>query len=294
MTLSASFPYLLSVKGQIREIQKPQIMGICNLTPDSFFAGSRVQSIQMAVDQAGQMLEEGADLLDLGAVSTRPGAIMPSVAEEVDRLLRALEAVVAAFPEAWISVDTWRGEVAKAAIELGAGMINDVSGGAWDTDEKHSMWEILPSLHVPYVLMHTQGKPDVMQKDPQYTDVVAEVLEALARKAYALSVKGVHDLIIDPGFGFGKTLKHNYALLDSLHALHALERPILVGASRKGMAWKVFEGGNPDNAIHASTAIHMTAMMKGAAFIRTHDVNAAVQTRAVWEALKDAEVSQEQ
>lgn len=288
MTINANFPYLLSVKGELKSIARPQIMGIINLTPDSFFEGSRAQSIQQAVNQAGQMLESGADLLDIGAVSTRPGTIMPSKDEEFERLLPALEAILTAYPDAWVSVDTWRGAVAKVAVGIGAGMINDVSGGEWDIEEDDAMWQVLPSLGVPYVLMHSQGEPDVMQKNPNYTDVVAEVVEHLARKAHALFAIGVHDVIIDPGFGFGKTVAHNYSLLNSLSVLHSLEKPILVGASRKGMAWKVLKNGTPDNALHASTAIHMVALMKGAAFIRTHDVEAAVQTRAVWEALEKA------
>lgn len=242
-------------------------MAVMNLTPDSFFEGSRVASnAQSVVDAAAKLLNKGADMLDLGGMSSRPGAEIIGEAEELDRVMPALEAVLKAFPEVPISVDTVRSGVAKAALEAGTSMINDISGGELDTE----MLSLVGSYEAPYILMHMQGKPADMQKDPSYQDVVTEVFDYLQQKLQACREAGIKDVIIDPGFGFGKSLDHNYQLLAEFSAFRQLGCPLLAGISRKSMIYRLL-GVEPEEALHGSTVAHTLALLGGAAFLRVHD-----------------------
>ena len=252
------------------DLRTPKVMGIINLTPDSFYGQSR--AIDHFLDRASEMIDEGADILDLGAQSTRPGAERLSADEEWDRLKRPLQEISQRFPEITLSVDTFHSEVARRAVESGAHWINDVSGGTLDD----RMFDTIAELRVPYVLMHIQGTPENMQNDPIYEDVVAEVMKHLAEREFQLLEKGINDLIIDPGFGFGKTVEQNYDLLASLGSFSNFQRPIMVGLSRKSMVNRVL-GTRPEEALNGSTILHTMALERGANILRVHDVREAVQ-----------------
>lgn len=253
-------------------------MGIINITPDSFFEGSRKQGVDEALQQAAKMLEEGAAFLDLGAYSTRPGADDISVQQETGRLLPVLEAVVSRFPEAVISVDTFRSRVAEAAVNAGAHIINDISGGQSDAD----MFATVARLQVPYILMHTKGTPQTMQQQANYDDVFAEVYDYFAEKYHLLKKLGVHDVIIDPGFGFAKKPEHSYKLMARLEDFNILQLPLMVGISRKRMIYGEL-GTTPDKALNGTTVLNTIALMKGASILRVHDVKEAVEAVKVWE-----------
>jgi len=265
---------------RLLDLRKPVVMGILNLTPDSFFDGGRFNSQDRALQQAEKMLEQGATLLDLGAMSSRPGAEIISGAEELRRLLPPLEAVRRAFPDAFISVDTIRADVAKTAVEAGTDIINDISAGALD----EAMFETIARLKVPYVIMHMPGTPKIMQKQTAYADVLVEVLDHLIQRAGQLRELGVGDIILDPGFGFGKTVEQNYRLLSHLHAFRLTDFPVLAGLSRKSMIGKVI-GTSPSDSLNGTTALHMVALQQGASILRVHDVLEAVQVVRLWEAL---------
>jgi dihydropteroate synthase len=265
--------------GNLMDLSTPVVMGILNVTPDSFFDGGKLRNDDDLILQAKKQLDEGASILDLGAVSTRPQAGTVSEAEELGRLIPAVQKVRAAFPEACISVDTFRASVARRAVEAGANMINDVSGGMLDAD----MFATVASLGVPYVLMHMQGTPDTMQMNPTYEDVTTEVLEFFIERSHALQVMGVHDVIIDPGFGFGKTLEHNFALLHSLGRFQALGLPILCGFSRKSMINRVL-GTSPEQALNGTTVLNTMALERGANILRVHDVKEAVEAIKLFKA----------
>ena len=231
------------------------------------------------------MLEEGADLIDIGAYSTRPGADEVSADEEMRRLAAALEVVRQEAPEACLSVDTFRAEVAQYCVrDYGVNLINDISGGTLD----RAMFHTVARLGVPYILMHLQGTPRTMQDNPHYDDPVAEVIEWLARRVQRLRELGAHDLILDPGFGFGKTLEHNYALLDKLEYFHELELPLLVGVSRKSMIYRLFDT-DASQALNGTTVINTIALLKGAHFLRVHDVRAAVEAVRIVEKMRTAD-----
>lgn len=247
-------------------------MGILNATPDSFYDGGQNNSVDTAVQRAGQILQEGGDIIDIGAASTRPGAKEVSVDEELQRLIPVVKAVAAAYPDAIISVDTYRAKVAEEAIAAGAHMVNDISGGTMDS----GMFATVAKLKVPYILMHIQGTPQTMQQNPEYVDVVADVLLYLSKKTNELKCLGVTDIIIDPGFGFGKTIEHNYQLLNGLDQLRLLGYPILAGLSRKGMIYKPL-GLTPEEALPGTIAANTIALEKGASILRVHDVKEAVQ-----------------
>ncbi len=253
-------------------------MGILNLTPDSFYAGGRITGVEDAIRKAGQMLEDGADILDLGAVSTRPGAPAVSEEEEKSRLIPSLKAIAQRYPEAIISVDTFRSEVAREAVTSGASLINDISGGTLDP----KMFDTIAELQVPYVLMHIQGTPETMQTDPQYGDVTREVIRWLADRIYALRQQGVNDILADPGFGFGKTVTHNYTLLKELEYFAILDVPLLVGLSRKSMIYKSLNI-KPEESLTGTIALNYHALMKGAKILRVHDVKEAAETIGVFE-----------
>lgn len=264
--------------GKLIDLSKPKVMGIINLTPDSFYAGSRMSGTDAALQQAEKMLNEGADFLDLGAYSSRPGADDISVQEETDRLLPAVEAIVSQYPDAVLSIDTFRAQVAEAAIKAGGRIINDISGGQLDAD----MFATVARLQVPYILMHMKGNPKTMQQLAGYDDVFAEVYDYFADKYYQLKQLGVHDVIIDPGFGFAKKPEHSYALMGRLQDLNMLQLPILVGISRKKMIYGAL-GINAPEALNGTTALNTIALTKGADILRVHDVKEAVEAVKIWE-----------
>ena len=275
--------YTLNFRGKLVELKRPWVMGILNVTPDSFYAESRTPMAEPVViaERAEKMILEGADMIDVGAYSSRYGADDISPLEEMKRLEVALAAVRNVAPDVYVSVDTFRADVARQCVEhFGVDAINDISGGVLDK----SMPKVVAKLGVPYIIMHMQGKPETMQQAPEYKDVVAEVLEFLARQQQRFYESGGKDVIVDPGFGFGKTLQHNYHLMDRLEDFHELHAPLLVGVSRKSMIYKLLET-TPQEALNGSTALHTIAMMKGAHLLRVHDVKAAVEARSLLEAM---------
>jgi dihydropteroate synthase len=267
----------LNAGGWLIDLSSPKVMGIINLTPDSFFAGSRKQGIDEALSQAGKMLDEGATFLDLGAYSSRPGADDISLQEECDRLLPVIEAIADRFPEAFLSIDTFRAKVAEAAIKAGAHIINDISGGQLDVD----MFATVARLQVPYILMHTKGKPQNMQQLAQYEDVFTEVYDYFADKYHQLKQLGVHDVIIDPGFGFAKTAEQSYTLMNRLQDFNLLQLPILVGISRKKMIYGQL-GITAEEALNGTSVLNTIALTKGANILRVHDVKEAVEAVKIW------------
>lgn len=278
--------YTLNFRGKLVELKRPWVMGILNVTPDSFYAESRTPMAEPVgiAERAEKMLLEGADIIDVGAYSSRSGAEDISPLEEMKRLEVALAAVRNVAPDVYVSVDTFRADVARQCVEhFGVDAINDISGGVLDK----SMPKVVAKLGVPYIIMHMQGKPETMQQAPEYKDVVAEVLEFLARQQQRFFEAGGKDVIVDPGFGFGKTLLHNYRLMDRLEDFHELHAPLLVGLSRKSMIYKLLET-TPQEALNGSTALHTIAMMKGAHLLRVHDVKAAVEARSLLEAMRSS------
>ena len=265
--------YSINCKGVLMDFSTPKIMGIVNLTPDSFFTRSRFQAEKEILQQVEKMLEEGADIIDLGAFSSRPNSDFITEEEEKERLLSPLKSIVKAFPEAVLSVDTYRCTIATQAVSEGATMINDISGG--DLDD--NMFETIATLQVPYVLMHMKGTPKTMQQAPVYEDVVKEITKGFSARLNRLNELGVNDVILDVGFGFGKTLEHNYTLLKHLNYFHSLGRPILTGLSRKGMIQKLI-GESAENALNGTTAAHVLALQNGANILRVHDVKEAKET----------------
>lgn len=275
--------YTMNLRGKLVDLQRPWVMGILNVTPDSFYADSRTPMAEpeRIAQRVRQMLAEGADVIDVGAYSSRPGADDISPMEEMRRLEVALTAVREVFPEVYVSVDTFRSEVAHQCVEhFGVDMINDISGGVLD----RAMPKVVARLGVPYIIMHMKGNPETMQTSPEYQDVLAEVLEFLARQQQRFFDAGGKDVIIDPGFGFGKTLLHNYRLMDRLQDFHELHAPLLVGVSRKSMIYKLLET-TPQEALNGTTVLHTIAMMKGAHILRVHDVQAAVEARTLVETM---------
>ncbi len=270
--------YYLRLRDKVWPLDRPYIMGIINVTPDSFSDGGEADTPDKALARAEKLLREGADLLDIGAVSTRPGAPEVPEAEEHQRLLPALRAIRKAFPDVPISVDTFRGAIARVALEEGADLINDVSGGAWDP----SLWPTIAHYQVPYILMHIQGTPQTMQISPTYENLTQEVWLYFVEKLQALAEHNIHDVIIDLGFGFGKTIVHNYQLLKGLSLFRRLKRPILVGISRKSMLWRLLEV-SPKETLWASTALHWQALLSGARLFRVHDPLQLRQILKIWE-----------
>ncbi|HZG99602.1 MAG TPA: dihydropteroate synthase [Flavisolibacter sp.] len=247
-------------------------MGIINMTPDSFYAGSRKRELDAVVQAAGQMMDEGATFIDIGGQSTRPGSKRVSAAEEGDRVIYAIEAIHQAFPQALISIDSFYSDVVRAAVHAGASIVNDVSACSIDP-------ELAPTvafLQVPYVLMHMKGDPQTMQLNPVYDNVVLEVFDELNKKMNTLIQAGIKDIIIDPGFGFGKTIAHNLQLLSGLSFLQQLNKPILVGLSRKATIYKSL-GITPEEALNGTTVLNTISLMNGASILRVHDVRAAVE-----------------
>jgi dihydropteroate synthase len=266
----------LNCKGSILSLEEPKIMAILNLTPDSFYDGGS-WSDKNLLHRVAEMIEEGADIIDIGAMSSRPGADLISTEEELKRLISPLSAIVKEFPEAIISIDTWRSEVVKAAHNEGAHIVNDISAG--NLDEK--LFETVAACEMPYVLMHMQGNPQNMQLAPSYLDIETELLAFFIKKIEQLNSVGIKDIIIDPGFGFGKTLENNYELLASLSNFKMLELPIMAGVSRKSMVCKVLKC-NPADALNGTTALHMLCLEKGSSILRVHDVKEAFEAIKIW------------
>lgn len=276
-TFAPMIAYMLNCRGRLVSLSKPMVMGILNLTPDSFYAESRMRSEAEIRERIRQMKAEGADMVDVGAYSSRPGADDVSFQEEALRLRRGMKIVREEWPDVPVSIDTFRADVAKLAVEeLGADIINDISGGEIDKQ----MFPTVARLGVPYVLMHMKGTPANMQQAPEYEDVGREVMLYLAERLDCLHSMGAKDIIVDPGFGFGKTLAHNYELFARMEDFHALGRPILVGVSRKSMVYRLLDG-TPQTALNGTTVLHTVALLKGAHILRVHDVREAVEVREV-------------
>lgn len=255
-------------------------MGILNITPDSFYNKSRVTENQI-VDVAGHMLEDGASMLDLGAQSTRPGATLISESEESARLCPAISAIKKHLPDAWISADTFYAVVARDAVSSGADIINDISAG----DDDSAMLSVVSKMQVPYIAMHKKGVPATMQQNPQYENVYTEVLTYFVAKQAQLRAEGIFDWVLDPGIGFGKTVEHNFNLLQNLSGFQIFERPLLIGVSRKGLIQKTLNV-DASGALNGTTALNMFSLTKGAAILRVHDVKEAVDCVKLWQALK--------
>lgn len=258
------------LNGKKLSFESPLVMGVINITPDSFYDGGKYTSADAAIKQAERLIAEGADIIDLGACSTRPKAIDIGKEEELKRLLPVLDYLVKNYPGIIISVDTYRANVAKEAVKNGASIVNDISGGTMDD----KMFETVASLKVPYILMHIQGTPDTMQVNPQYNDVVKEVEKFFSAQIKKLHKAGITDIIIDTGFGFGKTIEHNYTLLKNLHHFKMFGLPILAGVSRKSMINRVLKT-KPENALTGTIALNTLALMEGANILRVHDVKEA-------------------
>jgi dihydropteroate synthase len=273
----------INAASKLIELDTPKVMGIINITPDSFFSESRKTNVEDAIKQAGKMLADGADFLDIGAYSSRPGAVDITVQEELDRLLPIVEAIAADFPEAILSIDTFRAKVAEEAIKAGAHIINDISGGELDEE----MFPTVARLNVPYILMHMKGTPQNMVYQAQYEDVFNEVTDYFVKKYYQLRQLGVHDVILDPGFGFAKKAEHSYALMNRLQDFKILGLPILVGISRKRMIYGL-TGGTAAEALNGTTVLNAIALTKGADILRVHDVKEAVEAVKIWQQVRNS------
>jgi len=259
------------------DLNNPIVMGILNVTPDSFYDGGHHENIVNAMQKVEEIVREGAAIVDVGGMSSRPSAEIISVEEELGRVIPIIKEINTQYPDQIISIDTVHGKVAQAAIDAGASMINDISGGSIDP----SIIDVALEHDVPYILMHMQGKPSDMQSDPQYDDVVMDILTYLKNKVYELRNRGMKDLIIDPGFGFGKTIAQNFTLLKKMSVFRILDCPILVGLSRKSMLYKSLDI-TPDQALNSTTAAHMIALQNGAKILRVHDVKEALEAIKIY------------
>ena len=276
-------PLYINVNGKLMDLTEPQVMGILNVTPDSFYAGSRGVTERYILDRLHQCIDEGASIVDIGAYSSRPGADDVSMEEEMSRLRTALELIRQHRPQTVVSVDTFRADVAKMCVEeYGAAIINDISAGQMDKD----MFTTIARLGVPYIIMHMKGTPQTMQNAPQYEHFLKEVFYYFSEKVQKLRDLGVKDIIIDPGFGFAKTLEHNYELMSHLEEFRLFELPLLVGISRKSMIYKLL-GTTPDEALNGTTALNTIALLKGAHILRVHDVKAATEAVRIVQKMKE-------
>lgn len=262
--------FTLNCNGRLLVIDQPLVMGIINITPDSFYAGSRFTGIDAVLEQSEKMIRDGADIIDIGGQSTRPGSELLSAEEEMKRVIDAIAAIHKKFPETFISVDTFYSSVGKEAVAAGASIINDVSAGTMDND----MINTVAALQVPYVLMHMKGTPQTMQHDPRYENVTKEVLDFFIKKTNDLRKHGIKDIIIDPGFGFGKTIAHNFELLRGLDVFKMLDHPLLLGISRKSTIYKTLNI-TAGEALNGTTVLNTIGLMKGASILRVHDAKEA-------------------
>lgn len=265
--------YTINVGGKLMDLSEPQVMGILNITPDSFYSASRKNSEAEIRGRVEGILAEGGSIIDIGAYSSRPGADNISASEEMARLRGALQILRSVAPDAVVSVDTFRSDVAKMCVEeYGVQIINDISGGELDPQ----MFQTIAALGVPYILMHMKGNPQTMQVEPHYNDLLTEMLQYFGSKVQQLHELGVKDIIIDPGFGFAKTLDHNYQLMNRMQDLQVLGLPMLVGVSRKSMIYKLL-GATPEGALNGTSVLNTLALLKGASILRVHDVKEAVE-----------------
>ena len=275
-------PQYINANGRLMDLSEPQVMGILNVTPDSFYAGSHGVTEGYIIDRIHQIMNEGASIIDIGACSTRPGADEVSMEEEMSRLRMGLELIRQHRPDAIVSVDTYRADVAKMCVEeYGAAIINDISAGQMD----EQMFPTIARLGVPYIIMHMKGTPKDMQVNPQYDHFLKEVFYYFSEKAQRLRDLGVKDIIIDPGFGFGKTLEHNYELMNHLEEFALFELPLLVGVSRKSMIYKHL-GITPEEALNGTTTLNTIALLKGASILRVHDVREAMESVKIVQKMK--------
>jgi len=262
----------INCKGNLIDLTTPKVMGILNITPDSFYDGGKLTSEALILNQAEKMLRDGAAFIDVGGQSTRPTSDFLSAQEELDRVLPIVDLLLKNFPEILLSIDTFHSQVADVCIESGAALINDISGGSLDK----KMMEVIAKHQVPYIMMHMRGTPQTMQQMTEYEDLIKEVLFYFSQKIAQARSYGINDLIVDPGFGFAKTIQHNFELMNKLELFQMLELPILVGVSRKSMIYKTFET-TPENALNGTTVLNTIALTKGANILRVHDVKEAVE-----------------
>jgi len=265
---------------EILNIDQPLVMGVINCTPDSFYTGSRATSQDQAKKMVEKMVNEGADIIDIGGRSSRPGSVEISDEEEIERISEVISFIVKEFSSTWISIDTTKSTVAKYAVELGCKIINDISGGEMDKD----MISTVSNLNVPFICMHMQGTPDHMQNNPHYENVTEDVSTYFESKLELLKTNGIKNVVIDPGFGFGKSIDHNYTLMRDLKQFKKFEKPILVGISRKSMIYKLL-GVTPEESLNGTNALNMYALMNGANILRVHDVKAAKEVVNIYQQL---------
>lgn len=273
----------LNVRGTLLDLSSPKIMGILNLTPDSFYDGGRNNTLTAALKKTEQLLTEGADMIDVGAYSSRPGAVHISEEEEHERMIPVIRAIIREFPGTILSIDTFRSGIARASVQEGAGMINDISAGSLD----ENMFKTIAEIKVPYILMHMKGTPQNMAQNTDYENITADVCRYFSEKISQLKEMGVYDLIIDPGFGFAKTLEQNYELLSNLEALKICGHPVLAAVSRKSMIYKLLDS-DAEHALNGTTAVNTIALMKGANILRVHDVKEAKEVIRIVNQLKNS------
>ena len=260
----------INIKGKLMDFSSPKIMGILNITPDSFYDGGMFDSNKKILKQVEKMLEDGADIIDIGGCSSKPGSKKVIIDDEIKRVIPTIELIKSKFNEEIISVDTFRSEVAKKAVNSGASIVNDISAGELDPN----MFNCVAELGIPYIMMHMQGSPQTMQNKPKYNNVVNDIITHLSKKIFRARELGIIDIVVDPGFGFGKTLDHNYQILNDLSFFKELDCPILVGISRKSMIYKILNN-DPKNALNGTTCLNTVALSKGANILRVHDVKEA-------------------
>jgi dihydropteroate synthase len=275
--------FTLNCKGTLLVVDKPLVMGIINTTPDSFYPGSRYEGVGTVLQQAEQMLKDGATILDIGGQSTRPGSKKVSADEELKRVIAPIEAIQKNFPDAFISIDSYYSDVVAEAVAAGAVIINDISAGSIDS----KMIETVAALKVPYILMHMQGTPQTMHQQTEYENVTKEVLDFLIKKVSDIRIAGITDIIIDPGLGFGKTISHNFRLLHDLSVFKILECPILLGISRKSTIYKSL-GITSEEALNGTSVLHTIGLLNGASILRVHDVKEAIETIKLVEFYKNS------
>jgi dihydropteroate synthase len=271
----------LNINGSLFDLSSPKVMGILNVTPDSFYDGGNFSNHNEIIKYVSKMISEGADIIDVGGYSSRPGAKNISVKEEEDRVIPIVKLISKTFRKTIISVDTFRSEIATKALDSGASIINDISGGELDPQ----MYKSVGQFKAPYIIMHMKGNPSNMQDDPKYNNVVVEVIKNLSNKINKAENSGIIDVLIDPGFGFGKTLKHNYKLLNDLKLFKILERPILAGLSRKSMIYKILKN-SPEEALTGTISLNTIALINGANILRVHDVKEAKETIKLFNCLQ--------
>ena len=275
--------FTLNCKGKLLILDRPMVMGILNMTPDSFYTGHLDKSTDEIIGVVAQMIEDGADIIDIGGQTTKPGSRRLSADEELKRIIPVIEQIQLKFPSTILSVDTFESKVAKVSVDAGVSIINDISSGEMDL----KMYETVAELQVPYICMHMQGTPETMQQNPVYEDAVKDILDYFIKKINVLQKAGIKDIIIDPGFGFGKTVEHNFKLLKELNLFNILQKPILAGISRKSFIYKTLQL-TPDHSLNGTTVLNTLALQKGASFLRVHDVKEATQAVRLFQAYQSA------